>query len=219
VFPNKDDRLFPNQTVSARLQLSTLSGVLAVPQAAVLRGAKGFYVYVVNADHTVATRVVQPGAVDEGQMAVQGELQAGEQVVIDGSDRLREGAKVEVIAADPAQRSVPGARAVGVGRSKKPDGPGTFEQNSHVAPVNAASEAIKNISNPGAIAAQPAVEPASPTSPAPASGDAATTERPRWLDRLPPEVAEKVMKMSPDERREWIRKRREERANSSGSGG
>ncbi|MBX9716950.1 MAG: multidrug transporter subunit MdtA, partial [Burkholderiaceae bacterium] len=76
-----------------------------------LRGAQGFYVYVVNADNTVSSRVVTPGTVDEGWMAVQGSLQPDEKVVIDGTDRLREGATVELIAADPKQRA--GANAPG----------------------------------------------------------------------------------------------------------
>lgn len=105
LFPNADDALFPNQAVSVTMQLETLAGVLAVPQAAVLRGAQGFYVYLVGADGMVTARSVKPGAVDAGWMAVEGALQAGDRVVIDGTDRLREGAKVEVIAADPAQRA------------------------------------------------------------------------------------------------------------------
>jgi multidrug efflux system membrane fusion protein len=105
LFPNADDALFPNQAVSVMLQLDSLTDVLAVPQAAVLRGSQGFYVYVVNADNSVSTRVVKPGAVDGGWMAVEGALQPGDKVVIDGTDRLREGAKVEVIAADPKQRA------------------------------------------------------------------------------------------------------------------
>lgn len=100
LFANADDALFPNQSVSVTLQLATLSQVLAVPQAAVLRGAQGFYVYLVNPDNSVSTKVVKPGTVDGGWMAVQGELQSGDKVVIDGTDRLREGAKVEVITAD-----------------------------------------------------------------------------------------------------------------------
>ena len=99
VFPNADDALFPNQAVSVMLQINTLKDVLAVPQAAVLRGSQGFYVYVVNADNTVSTRVMKPGAVDGNWMAVEGPLQVGDNVVIDGTDRLREGGKVEVIAA------------------------------------------------------------------------------------------------------------------------
>ena len=98
LFPNKDDALFPNQTVSVRLQLDVLKQVLAVPQAAVLRGAQGFYVYVVGEDNTVSMRTIKPGVLDGDWMAVAGQVQAGEKVVVDGVDRLRNGAKVEVIA-------------------------------------------------------------------------------------------------------------------------
>jgi membrane fusion protein, multidrug efflux system len=110
LFPNVNDALFPNQSVSAALQLATLSQVLAVPQAAVLRGAQGFYVYLVNPDQSVSTKLVKPGTVDGGWMAVEGDLQPGDKVVIDGTDRLREGAKVEVIAATPADRGGKGAK-------------------------------------------------------------------------------------------------------------
>jgi membrane fusion protein, multidrug efflux system len=96
-FANADEALFPNQSVNVSLLLETLKDTLAVPQAAVLRGSQGFYVYVVGADNSVSTRVVKPGAVDGPLMAVEGALQVGEKVVIDGTDRLREGAKVEVI--------------------------------------------------------------------------------------------------------------------------
>ena len=104
-FPNLDDALFPNQPVSVRLRLDTLRGTLAVPPAAVLRGAQGFYVYVVGADDRVGTRVVTPGPTDGEWMAISGPVQPGERVVTDGTDRLREGAKVEVVAADPDQRA------------------------------------------------------------------------------------------------------------------
>lgn len=107
LFPNLDDSLFPNQAVNVSLQLDTLHDVLAVPQAAVLRGAQGAYVYVVGTDNKVAVRVVQPGASDKGWVAVQGELQAGERVVIDGGDRLRPGAMVEVIAAQAQHHAAP----------------------------------------------------------------------------------------------------------------
>jgi multidrug efflux system membrane fusion protein len=116
LFPNADDALFPNQAVSVMLQLDTLTDALAVPQAAVLRGSQGFYVYVVNADTSVSTRVVKPGAVDANWMAVEGNLQPGDVVVIDGTDRLREGAKVEVIAADPKQRAGASAPPTGARR-------------------------------------------------------------------------------------------------------
>ncbi len=127
VFPNLDDALFPNQAVSVTLQLDVLTDVIAVPQAAVLRGAQGFYVYVVNADNTVSTRAVTPGAVDAGWMAVEGALKPDEKVVIDGTDRLREGAKVELIAADPKQRAGASAPAGGSrrqGRESRDNPPG-----------------------------------------------------------------------------------------------
>ena len=116
IFANADDALFPNQAVTVRLQLDTLVDTLTVPQAAVLRGAQGFYVYVVNPDdNSVSTRVVKPGVIDGDAMAVEGALKAGETVVIDGVDRLRDGAKVEVIASDPKQR----AGASGGGERKR----------------------------------------------------------------------------------------------------
>ena len=108
-FPNADDALFPNQAVSVKLQLDLLKDVLAVPQAAVLRGAQGFYLYVAHEDNTVSMRTVQTGAVDNGWMLIKGDVQPGDRVVIDGVDRLRDGAKVNVIAADPKQRA--GAQA------------------------------------------------------------------------------------------------------------
>jgi multidrug efflux system membrane fusion protein len=121
LFDNTDDALFPNQSVSVRLQLDTQHDALAVPQAAVLRGAQGFYVYVVNGDSTVSTRVVKPGAVDGDWMVVEAALRPGQQVVVDGVDRLRDGAKVEVIATDPSQRAGASAPAGGGRRNLPPE--------------------------------------------------------------------------------------------------
>lgn len=107
-FPNLDDSLFPNQFVNVRLQVNTLTDSLAVPAAAVLRGAQGTYVYVVNSDKTVSTKRVTVGPADGDWVSVQGDLQPGNPVVTDGVDRLRDGAKVEVIApasADGADRA------------------------------------------------------------------------------------------------------------------
>ena len=121
LFDNTDDALYPNQSVSVRLQLDTQHDALAVPQAAVLRGAQGFYVYVVNGDSTVSTRVVKPGPVDGDWMVVEAALRPGQQVVVDGVDRLRDGAKVEVIAPDPSQRAGASAPAGGGRRNLPPE--------------------------------------------------------------------------------------------------
>jgi multidrug efflux system membrane fusion protein len=130
LFANADDTLFPNQSVSVSLQLATLSQVLAVPQAAVLRGAQGFYVYVVNPDKSVSTKVVKPGTVDGGWMAVEGDLTSGDKVVVDGTDRLRDGAKVEVIAADAKQ----GTNASAPGTGAKHKRPGASAPAASAAP-------------------------------------------------------------------------------------
>ncbi len=171
VFANRDEALFPNQAVSVTLQLNVLNDAIAVPQAAVLRGAQGFYVYIVNADNTVSARVVTPGAVDEGWMAVEGPLRPDEKVVIDGTDRLREGAKVELIPADPKQRAGANAPAGGSRQRRGPD---------------ASAEA------------------------------ASASERPRWMDRLSPEQAEKLKAMSVEERRDWFRAQQETRDSTPG---
>lgn len=97
-FPNQDGSLFPNQFVNVRLVLDVQKDATAVPAAALQRGAQGSFVYVVGAERSVSMRAVQAGASDGGWVAVQGDVHPGEVVVIDGADRLREGAKVEVIA-------------------------------------------------------------------------------------------------------------------------
>jgi multidrug efflux system membrane fusion protein len=205
LFKNDDDALFPNQSVSVRLQLDTQANVLAVPSAAVLRGTQGFYVYVVSADSTVATRVVKPGVVDGNWTSIDGPVEAGEKVVIDGVDRLREGAKVEVIAADPTKRV---GAAPGGGKGRRNGGAAS-------APASGASGA-GGWSHAASDAAHGAASAASNASSS-ASQEASSEERPRWLDRLPADQQEKFMKMSPDERKAFIEKRRAERAAQQGN--
>ena len=97
-FANKDNSLFPNQFVNVRLQLNTITGGLAVPSAAVQRGAPGTFVYVAADNGVVAMRLVKAGAADGDWVAIESDLKAGDKVVTDGADRLRDGATVEVIA-------------------------------------------------------------------------------------------------------------------------
>jgi multidrug efflux system membrane fusion protein len=99
-FDNAEGRLFPNQFVNVRLQLDLLEQALTVPGAAVQNN----YVYLVQGDGTVTQRRLVVGVADGDRVSVRGELQPGDQVVTDGIDRLREGAKVTVIAADKVQK-------------------------------------------------------------------------------------------------------------------
>ena len=94
VFDNEDEALFPNQFVNVRLLADTVKDATVVPVAAIQRGQPGTFVYLVKADDTVTIRVVETGATDGERIAVTKGLEVGEQVVIDGVDRLRDGAKI-----------------------------------------------------------------------------------------------------------------------------
>jgi membrane fusion protein, multidrug efflux system len=96
VFANTDDRLFPSQFVNVRVLLDVVRNAVVVPAAALQRIARGAFVYVVKPDSTVSARPVTPGAADGDDVAVTRGLAAGELVVVDGADRLRDGAAVTV---------------------------------------------------------------------------------------------------------------------------
>jgi multidrug efflux system membrane fusion protein len=86
VFPNDDSSLFPNQFVNARLLLDIKQGVTVVPSAAVQRGPKGTFVYVVNeAEQTVSVRAVTVGVAQGEEAAIDTGLTSGEVVVVDGT--------------------------------------------------------------------------------------------------------------------------------------
>jgi len=95
-FPNTDNRLFSSQFVNARLLLDVVRNATVVPAAAVQRGTRGVFVYVVKPDQTVAVRPVTAGVADGDDVAITAGLTVGEPVVVDGADRLRDGARVAV---------------------------------------------------------------------------------------------------------------------------
>jgi len=103
-FPNPQATMFPNQFVNVRMVIDTLKGVVVVPAAAIQRGNQGTVVYVVKDDSSVTLRTITAGPTEGQLTAVTQGLQAGERVVTDGVDRLREGAKVDVIEPGGGQR-------------------------------------------------------------------------------------------------------------------
>jgi multidrug efflux system membrane fusion protein len=105
IFDNKDESLFPNQFVNVRLLVDTVKDATVVPVAAIQRGVPGIFVYLVKADDTVQIRVVELGATDGERVAITSGLQVGDQVVVDGTDRLREGAKIRKPSAGPRSTS------------------------------------------------------------------------------------------------------------------
>jgi multidrug efflux system membrane fusion protein len=99
-FENTDGLLFPNQFVNIQLFQELLKNQMIMPNSAVRRGAPNgvvsTFVYTVNPDHTVKVRPVTLGVVDGERVAVAQGLSAGEIVVTEGGDRLRDGAQVQL---------------------------------------------------------------------------------------------------------------------------
>jgi multidrug efflux system membrane fusion protein len=93
-FNNADLKLFPNQFVNIVLTVDELQNATVVPSAAVQRGAPGTFVYLVKPDDTVAVQKITLGPADGERVAVQAGLAVGDQIVVDGADKLRDGAKV-----------------------------------------------------------------------------------------------------------------------------
>jgi len=121
-FSNEDGNLFPNQFVNVRLQLDTLRGATLVPSSAVQRGAQGAFVYVLKDDRTVALRPVKTGTSEGENVAIDSGVSPGEIVVVDGSDRLRDGAKAEVPDGASRAAAAEGSQKGGKGERRRKSG-------------------------------------------------------------------------------------------------
>jgi multidrug efflux system membrane fusion protein len=97
-FPNDDEALFPSEFVNVQLLVDTLSGAVLVPTTAVLSGAPGNYVYLVNKNNTVSVHPVTLGPSDGKNTVIAKGLNVGDTVVTDGTDRLSDGVKVKIAA-------------------------------------------------------------------------------------------------------------------------
>lgn len=95
-FPNPNGEILPGQFVSATVSGGKWPNALTVPQAAVSQGRKGMYVFVVNKDNTVSLRNVQVGPWYKNYWIIEGGLQPGDKVVVEGTNKLEEGAAVDV---------------------------------------------------------------------------------------------------------------------------
>ena len=189
-FANADDALFPNQFVNARLQLGTESGVL-VPVTAVRTGPQGDYVYVVDDERTAHMRAVTRGLATVDQVLIARGLQAGERVVTEGGDRVKDGGRVQLAADLPAGGGTRSGKRGGASAAR-----GADRSDSASKPASAPVQQSPAASQSGASAAAPA--------------DAAS--RASALGRLPPELREKILSLPPEERRAFVQKLREQRA-------
>jgi len=107
-YTNDKMALFPSQFVNVRLELGNITGAVLVPVTALRHSNNGDFVYVLKADKTVTVRMVTRGQATTDMVEIRAGLEAGEQVITEGADRLKEGAKVMLAGDKPA-----GARGAG----------------------------------------------------------------------------------------------------------
>ena len=227
---NKDESLFPNQFTNIRLQLDVLKNVLAVPSSAIQRGALGTFVYVINEDSTVTPQVVKLLALDGDWQGVESDIKPGARVVLDGADRLRAQSKVEVVKtldANGANVGSSNASSTSVGpssvstRGKDATTTSTSSIQPPAGPVGAPSSTKpKEAGASGVGGQQPLQQPLqqqnTAQNAAPVQEGSDEARRQRWMERLPPELVDKVKAMSPDERKAFYQKMRERRQQSQG---
>ena len=97
LFENRDQALFPNQFVNVRLLADTLKNVVLAPTAAIQYGTNGSFVYAMDGDNKVKIRSIKVGATDGDVTVIEDGLKPGDRVVLEGTDRLRDGGAVEVV--------------------------------------------------------------------------------------------------------------------------
>ncbi len=160
-FTNATASLFPNQFVNVRLLLRTIDAAVVVPVIALRHGPSGDFVYVVNADRTVSLRNVTAGVAGVDDVEITKGLAVGEEVVTEGGDRLKDGARIQT-SADVAANTPPagtrgghrGARAGGVQQPSATPGAGTATANA-ANDVAAPAPGPGNPSAPGIVATPP----------------------------------------------------------------
>jgi len=95
-FTNQDDSLFPNQFVNVKLRVQKRDHVLTVSAGAIQQNSQGAFVFLVQPDQKVTIQPVKTGARNQDVVEVLSGLKVGDQVVLEGTDRLREGSVVKV---------------------------------------------------------------------------------------------------------------------------
>jgi multidrug efflux system membrane fusion protein len=131
-FNNAQGVLFPSQFVNVQLQLNTIQGAVVVPVSAVRHGSSGDFVFVLNAaERTVALRSIKRGIDVGDKVQIISGLNAGEQVITEGADRLKDGSKVMLVGDRPAgggrqggQAAQGAAGAAGTADATAPNGQG-----------------------------------------------------------------------------------------------
>lgn len=105
IFSNDDGALFPNEFVNVQLLVETLTNAVLVPTSSVLTGAPGSYVYLVNKNDTVSVHKVTTGPSDGKNTLIVSGLDAGDRVVVSGTDGLSDGAKIKISASAGSRKT------------------------------------------------------------------------------------------------------------------
>jgi len=96
-FPNPNDGLVPGLFVTLVIETQDKAMLALVPQVAVQENQQGKFVLVVGDDNKVAARVVQLGRRLNAMWVVESGLETGEQVIIEGLQKVRPGVEVEPV--------------------------------------------------------------------------------------------------------------------------
>jgi multidrug efflux system membrane fusion protein len=110
-FSNAGEQLFPNQFVNVRLRVETRQQATLIPSAAVQFGARGTFVFVLGADDKVQIRDIKVGASDGATSLVEEGVKVGERLVLEGTDKLKDGSQVQVIGNEPGALAQPQGQA------------------------------------------------------------------------------------------------------------
>ena len=233
-FANAQGALFPNQFVNIQVLVKTVDNAVVVPVTAVRLGSTGDFVFVLNADRTVSVRLVTRGQASVEKIVIAAGLQAGERVITEGADRLKDGSRVNLAGDVPRGPRGGASAAGGMGGAGGPGGKPAAPSGSSVPPIPSAGVAQPDAGaqNRKPADAAPKVGaapgPAATGTPAPqAANDLPTPEqRQRMLDRAkddPEQLAqrkrflEQLDKRDPEALERWraIQARRQ----SGGGGG
>jgi multidrug efflux system membrane fusion protein len=106
-FANKDGGLYPNQFVNARVLIDLLHDTLLAPAEAIQRGPQGAFAYVVKPDKVVQMRRLQLGPSEAGIVSVKSGVAAGEALIVDGAEKVQDGARVEPTVRPPKASPAP----------------------------------------------------------------------------------------------------------------
>ncbi|HXA64847.1 MAG TPA: MdtA/MuxA family multidrug efflux RND transporter periplasmic adaptor subunit [Bryobacteraceae bacterium] len=127
IFDNKDFELFPQQFVNIRLLVDTLQNQILVPTVAVQTGQQGTFVYVIDENQTAHLRPVEVLTSDQSGADIKSGLKVGEQVAVDGADRLEDGARVRVRQAGEVEKQAADDAAALANRARNKGKGGQFK--------------------------------------------------------------------------------------------